>query len=122
MIRLSKSVIDQDDKDAVLKILDNEYLGMGPEVANFENNIKSFLQTDKNIICVSSGTAAIHIALQSLDIKEGDEVLVPTITYVATYQAISATGATPISCDILPNNLFIDIADAEKKITPKTKF
>ena len=63
----------------------------------------------------------MQLAIESCDIGMGDEILVPSFTFVATYQAISGTGATPISCDINPNNLLIDLNDAEKKLTKKTK-
>jgi dTDP-4-amino-4,6-dideoxygalactose transaminase len=74
-----------------------------------------------DVVCVSTGTAALHLALSALNLKEGDEVLVPSWTYVASYQAISATGAKPISCEIKPNTLFIDIENARSKITQNTK-
>ena len=72
-------------------------------------------------MCFNSGTAAIHVALQSCGIGEGDEVLVPSITYVATFQAISASGAKPICCDINSNNLHISLDDIKKKINSRTK-
>ena len=120
-IRLSKSSISQKEKDAVLKVLDSEFLGMGEEVKLFEDKIKEYLETSMDVVCVNTGTSALHLAISALDIGEGDEVLVPSLTYVASYQTISATGATPISCEILPDTLFIDIEDAEKKITKNTK-
>jgi dTDP-4-amino-4,6-dideoxygalactose transaminase len=120
-IRLSKSSISQAEKDAVLKVLDKEYLGMGEEVRLFEEKIKSYLQANMDIVCVSTGTSALHLALSALGLKDGDEVLVPSLTYVASYQAISATGAKPISCDINPNTLFLDVEDARSKITSNTK-
>ena len=63
------------------------------------------------MICVSSGTAALQLAIESCDIGIGDEILVPSFTFVATFQAISATGAKPISCDVNPNTLLIDLLD-----------
>lgn len=120
-IRLSKSSISEAEKSAVLDVLDTEFLGMGAEVAHFEKEIKVYLQTEMEVACVSTGTAALHLALVALELGEGDEVLVPSITYVASYQAISATGATPVSCEVLSDTLFIDINDAERKVTLKTK-
>ena len=75
----------------------------------------------RETVCFNSGTAAIHVALQSCGIGEGDEVLVPSITYVATFQAISASGAKPICCDINSNNLHISLDDIKKKINSRTK-
>ena len=61
------------------------------------------------------------MAVSCLDLGAGDEVLVPTITYVACFQAIRATGATPVACDVRPGDIFIDPADAERRITGRTK-
>ena len=120
-IRLSKSSIGQEEKDAALKVLDHEFLGMGAEVQNFENEIKAYIGTQKDVVCVNTGTSALHIALSCLDIGVGDEVLVPSLTYVASYQAISASGATPISVDVKEDTLFIDMEDAKKRVTKNTK-
>ncbi len=120
-IRLSKSSISQLEKDAVLKVLDKEFLGMGEEVKLFEEKIKNYLQTNMQVVCVSTGTSALHLALSALGLEKGDEVLVPSLTYVASYQAISATGATPISCEVDPNTLFIDPKDLESRINKNTK-
>lgn len=120
-IRLSKSSISQAEKEAVLRVLDKEYLGMGEEVKLFEEKIKNYLETSMDVVCVNTGTSALHLALSALGLKDGDEVLVPSLTYIASYQAISATGAKPISCEINPSTLFIDVNDARAKITKNTK-
>ena len=119
MIKLSKSSITKFEIEQVKKVLKNQFLGMGPEVKRFEDLLKKFFKRD--VCCFNSGTAALQIALQSCGIGRGDEVLVPCITYVATYQAISATGAKPILCDIDFKSLDISIGDAERKFTKKTK-
>ncbi|HIP59087.1 MAG TPA: DegT/DnrJ/EryC1/StrS family aminotransferase [Campylobacterales bacterium] len=120
-IRLSKSSIGEEEKEAVLKVLDKEFLGMGEEVMLFEEEIKAYLETDFDVVCVNTGTSALHLALEALDIKTGDEVLVPSLTYIASFQAISACGATPVSVEIDPNTLFIDMKDAKKRLTKNTK-
>ncbi len=120
-IRLSKSSIGIEEKEAVLKVLDAEFLGMGSEVENFENEIREFIKTDKEVVCVNTGTSALHISLSCLDIGVGDEVLVPSLTYVASFQAISATGATAICVDVKEDTLFLDIEDAKKRVTKNTK-
>jgi dTDP-4-amino-4,6-dideoxygalactose transaminase len=119
LIRLSKSSIGVEEKEAVLAVLEKEFLGMGKEVGDFERNLTEFF--NRKASCVSSGTAAVQLALQACNIKENDEVLVQSLTYVATFQAISATGATPIPVDIDPVSTAIDLRDARRKITPKTK-
>lgn len=120
-IRLSKSSISDLEKSAVLEVMDKEYLGMGEEVKLFEEKIKDKLKTPMSVVCVNTGTSALHLALAALGLQQGDEVLVPSLTYVASFQAISAVGAIPVACDIDPDTLFIDPDDAKTRITPNTK-
>lgn len=119
MIKVSKSSISKYEINSVKKVLESQYLGMGPEVEKFEKNLKKFFK--REVCCFNSGTAALQIAIQSCGLGKGDEILVPCITYVATYQAISATGAKPVLCDVDPSNLNIDLIDLKKKVTKKTK-
>ena len=119
MIRLSKSCLSIQEKQAVMEVLDNEFLGMGPKVGEFEKQLSDFFE--RPTVCVVNGTAALHLALQVCGVGEGDEVLVPSLTYVASFQAISATGATPIACDVDPIECLLDINDANEKFTAKTK-
>lgn len=119
IIRLSKSIIGSEEIKAVEKVLKKEYLGMGEEVKILEEYLSTFFNSDT--LCVSSGTAAIQLAIEACDINSGDEVLVPSLTYVATFQAIKATGASPVACDINEENFFIDTKDIKAKITEKTK-
>ncbi len=92
----------------------------GKHVQNFEKSASSFVQS-KYAIAVNSGTAALQAALYALDIKNGDEVLVPSFTFVATANAIVSTGAKPVFVDILKENYTIDTDDLQKKITKKTR-
>ena len=119
MIRVSKSIIGLEEIESVSKVLKKGFLGMGEEVLELENELSKFL--NNNVICVSNGTAALQLALQSIGLKDGDEVLVQSLTYLASYQAISATGARPISCDVNLDDLTIDLNDAKSKLTSKTK-
>ena len=119
IIRLSKSCLGTEEKISVSKVLDNEYLGMGEIVQNFENILENYFQ--KKVICVANGTAALQLALEACNIGDGDEVLVQSLTYLATFQAISATGAKPIACEIDPNSLTIDITDVKKKMSRNVK-
>ena len=119
MIRLSKSCLGDSEKQAVKEVLDREFLGMGTDVQQFEEALTDFFGSPT--VCVSSGTAALHLALQAAGVGAGDEVLVQSLTYVASFQAISATGARPISCDVDPETVFLNLKDAERKLTSKTK-
>ena len=119
VIRLSKSCLSASEKEAVLTVLDREYLGMGEEVRLFEAELAKYFS--RPVVCVANGTAALQLALQACGVGPGDEVLVQSLTYVASYQAISATGATPVSCEIDPQTLTIDLGDAKKRLSERTK-
>jgi dTDP-4-amino-4,6-dideoxygalactose transaminase len=119
IIRLSKSCLGEAEKQAVMRVLDHEFLGMGPEVQQFEQALSTFF--GRSAVCVVNGTAAVQLAVQACGIGAGDDVLVPSLTYVASFQAISATGARPVSCDIDPDTFVIDWRDAEKRLSPRTK-
>ena len=120
-IRLSKSCIGPEEKDALSRVIDAGYLGMGKEVQIFERELQDFLETNADVVCVNTGTSALHLALSCLDIGIGDEVLVPSITYIASFQAIAATGAKPVACDVTEDRVFISLKDAERRITANTK-
>lgn len=119
-IRLSKSCISQEEIDAVTDVLKREYLGMGQDVHKFEDDLREFFG-GRDVTLVNTGTAALHLALQGAGVKEGDEVLVQSLTYVACFQAIRATGGVPVACEVDDDTLTIDLKDAEAKLTPKTK-
>ena len=119
MIRLSKSCLGDTEKQAVWGVLEREYLGMGAEVQKFESDLSKYLE--RQVSCVVNGTAALHLALQACGIGPGDEVLVPSLTYVASFQAIAATGAKPVACDINPVTCILDYNDAEARLTSNTK-
>ena len=119
MIRLSKSSISDLEKSHVLSVLDKEYLGMGQEVKTFEAELSSYF--GRQAVWVNTGTSALHLAFQALNLEEDDEVIVQSLTYIATYQAIIATGAKPVSCEVDPATLLLDLEDARSKITSKTK-
>lgn len=121
MIKLSKCYLEEDELHAVQQVFAAAYLGMGKQVFEFESELKTFLDTSKEVICVNSGTAALHLALACLDIGPGDEVLVPTLTFAASFQAVSATGAKPVACDIKAETLSLDLDSAKKYLTPRTR-
>lgn len=117
--RLSQPEISEEEIEAVIQVLRSEFFGMGRQVADFEYKLAEFF--NRETLCVATGTAAVQLGLLGAGINPGDEVLVPSLTYVATYQAISATGAIPVSCDVKIDTLQIDTNDAQKRISPKTK-
>jgi len=119
-IRLSRSIVGDLEKQALSAVIDDGYLGMGSYVQAFEAKLKDYLGA-ANVVCVNSGTAALHLALASLGLRQQDEVLVQSLTYVASFQAISAAGLKPVACEIVPETLTIDLKDAERRISGRTK-
>jgi dTDP-4-amino-4,6-dideoxygalactose transaminase len=118
-MRLSQPALDNEELEAVTRVLKSEFLGMGKEVSEFEELLSNYFSNQ--VLCVNTGTSALQLALSAAGIGKGDEVLVPSLTYVATYQAISAIGAIPVSCDVQASDLQIDIEDATKRVTSRTK-
>lgn len=110
------------EKEAVLSALDRNWITQGQEVASFERSLANFLDVPPSMMSAcSSGTAALHLALVSLGIGPGDEVLVPDLTYVATYNAVLYTGAKPVLVDIHEDDWNIDLRDAGNLVTPRTR-
>lgn len=120
MLPVSRPSIGIEELEAVKKVFDTGWLGLGSTVFEFENAIKEYLGA-KNVIAVNTGTTALHIALDAFGIKDGDEVIVPSLTFCASIQAITALRAKPVFCEIDPLTLNIDIEDVKRRITSKTK-
>lgn len=120
VIRLSKSIVGPIEKEALGRVIDESYLGMGRFVNEFEKSLEEYIGGGA-VVCVNSGTAALHLALMGIGLVPGDEVLVQSLTFVASFQAICAAGAVPVACEVLPESCTIDLKDAEKRITARTK-
>lgn len=117
--RQYKSIKNQID-NAVIDVLESGCYVLGPNVKELEKEVAAFCGT-KHSVSLASGTDAIHLALRALDIGSGDEVITVAFTFVATTEAISLVGATPVFVDVDPNTFNIDSKEIEKKITSKTK-
>jgi len=120
MIQVFKPWIDEREIKAVTKVLESGWLGLGPKVAEFEQKFAEYVGAE-HAVAVNSGTAALHLALLVLGIGPGDEVLVPTITFVSTAHAVEYCGAKPVFVDVFADTLCMDYADANWKVTNKTK-
>ena len=120
IIRLAKPNISSNAIDEIADVFKSGFLVQGKKVAEFEKNLANYFNV-KNAICVSSGTAALHLSLIALNIKQGDEVIVPAFTFPATANVVELVGAKPVFVDINLNDFCIDISEIESKITEKTK-
>lgn len=109
------------EKKYVNECIDSSWISSkGKFVEQFESKFAEYIDV-KYATSVTSGTTALHLALVTLDLGSGDEVIVPTLTYIASVNAIAYTGATPVFVDSLPDTWQIDPSDVKRKITPKTK-
>jgi len=112
--------VGKDELQAVERVLLSRWLGQGPEVEEFERKFANYIGTNF-AVAVSSGTAALHLALLPHSIGPGDEVIVPTFTYIATANAVLYTGAKPTFVDIDPSTYNIDPSCVKKALTRRTK-
>ena len=105
---------------AFLRVLDSGHFILGPEVEAFEAEVAEFLGVNC-AVGVSSGTDALMVALMGLGIGPGDEVLCPTFSFFATGSAIARVGARPVFCDVHSGTFNIDVDDASRRVTSRTK-
>jgi dTDP-4-amino-4,6-dideoxygalactose transaminase len=106
--------------EAILRVAESQYFILGPEVENMEKEFCDYLKC-KHAIGVSSGTDALLLALMAIDIKPGDEVIVPTYSFFATAGVVSRLNAVLVLTDIDPVTFNIDTEDVKRKITSKTR-
>ncbi|MEP6756561.1 MAG: DegT/DnrJ/EryC1/StrS family aminotransferase, partial [Chthonomonadales bacterium] len=109
------------EKKYVNECLDSTWISSkGRFIPEFERSFESWIGV-RHAAAVSNGTVAIHLALVSLGIGLGDDVIVPTLTYVASVNSITYTGATPVFCDSLESTWQMDPEDVRRKISPRTR-
>ncbi len=101
-------------------VIDNTQFIKGPQIKQFEEALAAELGV-KHVIACANGTDALQIAMMALDLKPGDEVILPVFTYVATAEVIALLGLTPVMVDVDPDTFCIDVNLIEAKITPRTK-
>lgn len=121
-IPVFKPLIRDAEIRAAVESLEQGWLGMGKSVGEFELEIKRMLGCeDRHVVAVSTGHAALHLAMMLVGVGPGNEVITPSFNNIADFQAILAVGAEPVFCDIREDTLCIDIKRAEELIGPKTK-
>jgi dTDP-4-amino-4,6-dideoxygalactose transaminase len=120
-VPLADVLVDDELRATVDEVLDSGWWSMGPKVAEFEAAFAEFCGTG-HALAVANGTAALHLALLAVGCGPGDEVILPSLNFVAAANAIAHTGATPVFCDISGiDDLNLDPADLEAATTGKTK-
>lgn len=121
MIPVYQPLFSGREKEYVNQCLDSTWISSkGEFIGRFERSFADYIGAN-HATTVSNGTVAIHLALEALGIGPGDEVIVPTLTYVASVNTIIQAGATPVFVDSLEQSWQIDPQDVRRKITPRTK-
>lgn len=120
MIKVAVPITGNEEYKAIKKIIFNGKFVSGENVEKFETNFSKYIGT-KYAVCFNSGTAALHAAFSSLNLKKNDEIIVPAISFVSTATAVLHQGCTPIFCDVNLKNYCLDTKNLLKLITRKTK-
>lgn len=120
MIHMAKPVMGDEEKKAVLEVLDSGILAQGPRVAAFEEGFADMCGT-KHAVATSNGTTALHIALLANGIGPGEEVITPPFTFIASANSVLYVGAMPVFVDIDPRTFNMDVGLIEAAITSNTK-
>jgi dTDP-4-amino-4,6-dideoxygalactose transaminase len=121
-IPFSKPEISNKEIEEVVDTLRSGWITTGPKVKIFEKDFANFIDgSDVQAIAVNSATAGLHLALEALGIAEGDEVIIPTLTFTATAEVVRYLGADVVLVDVNPHTLNIDVNAIREAITSKTK-
>jgi len=112
--------ITDEEINAVTEVLRSGWLGLGPVTENFETALAKHFGV-KHVSALNSGTAALHLALQLLNLKPDDEVIIPTITFISTAHVVHYCNAKVVFTDVDEETLCINIDDVRRKITPRTR-
>lgn len=119
-IPFHKPYITEDEISEVLDSLHSGWLTMGPKTIDFETKYGEYIGA-KNAVSMNSCTACLHLALKAVNIKRGDEVIIPAITFAATAEVVTYFDATPVLVDVDEDTHNIDVSKIEEKITSRTK-
>lgn len=117
---LTMPYFTRDEGAAILGVLKSGWIMQGPKIKEFEEKIAAYVGV-KHAVAVSSGTTALHLALIALGIKKGDEVIVPSLSFIASANSILYVGAKPVFVDVDSKTYNINPKEIERKITKKTK-
>ncbi|TAN66369.1 MAG: aminotransferase class I/II-fold pyridoxal phosphate-dependent enzyme, partial [Magnetospirillum sp.] len=119
-IAIAQPFIGSSEHDLVAEVLASGWLTQGEKVAAFE---RAFAERHSatRAVAVTSCTTGLHLSLLALGIGPGDEVIVPSFTWIASANVVVHCGATPILCDVDPGSFNLDVADAAARVTPRTR-
>ena len=119
-IPIARPIIGEEEARAVYEVIKSGWISMGRKVEEFEKQAADYIGV-KHAIAMNNGTATLHALLMALDVRPGDEIIIPSLTYISTASAIEYMGATIILCDNDPDTYNVRPSDIEKHVTKKTK-
>jgi len=120
LIPVQRPCLGNAELAAVSGVFDSGCLGAGPLSERFEQRLREYLGAEQ-VLCVNSGTSALHLALSAIHTDaRRDEVIVPSLTFVATIQAIESAGLKPVFCEVQSDDLLIDVDDVFRRVTDRT--
>ena len=120
LIPVSKPSLGEEELESIRAVFKTNWLGLGSHVKKFEDACCEYLDAPR-FLATCNGTTALHLALRAVGVGPGDEVIVPSLTFVASIQAITASGAQPVFCDVNINTLTLDVLQIESLVSEKTK-
>jgi perosamine synthetase len=120
LLPYGRQCIGEDDVEAVVDVLRSAWLTTGPTVGQFEASFARAVAA-REAVAISNGTAALHAAMFALNVKAGDEIIVPALTFAATANCVIYQGGTPVFADVDDYSLLIDPVSIEQHLTPRSK-
>jgi len=119
-IPFHRAFIDDNEINAVTEVLKSGWLTMGERTFEFERSFAAYTDSP-HAVAVNSCTSALHLALKAIDLQPGDEVIIPAVTFIATWEVITYFGALPVIADVEMDTHLLDVISFEKKITARTR-
>ena len=120
MIPVFQPFSDEEEEKALAEVIRSHWWGLGPKTEEFEKKFSEYIGTG-SAVGLNSGTSALHLAVDSLGVGQGDEVIMPSMTFISCAHSVVYCGGVPVFADVNPNTITLDPRDVEKKITARTK-
>src|SRR4051794_12969828 len=120
MIPVARPALSDAELAAVKEVFDSRWLGLGKVTEEFENALSEGVG-GRHVVATNTGTTAMHLALAAMGIGPGDDVIIPSLTFVATAQAVTTAGANVVLCDVRDDTLNVDVDALEAARTPATR-
>ncbi len=122
MINISQPSVGDEELEAIREVFDSKWLGYGARTKTFEAEFAAHLGVDpERMTFINSATAGLFLAAELLDLGPGDDVVLPSVNFVADANAVMATGARPVFCDVDPHTLNPSVDDVARALTPNTR-